>query len=128
MSVPPGKGDPLFTDGEVRLNEVHALVKGGLLHLDFDWQAVLKPKKDVNIYVDFLDRQGALIRQLPLAVCYRIFPAQAWSPGEQVTDRKYLMIPPGLIGHDFSIKIGFFDQETHQILGKEVLLSVNKGD
>ena len=119
---------PLFDDGEVRLNKVDALVKGSILDLVFDWQALLKPSKDVNIHMDFLDQQGVRVRGLPLAVCYRIYPTQAWSGGERVLDRKYLTIPAELAGHGFSIKISFFDQATRRILGKEVFLPVNKGD
>jgi hypothetical protein len=120
------KNDPLFTDGEVRLNKVDALIKDTVLYLNFDWSAELKPKKDVNIYVDFLDQRGVSIRKLPLAVCYRIFPTQAWPAGERVLDKKYLMIPSELAGHDFLVKIGFFDQSTGRILGKEIFLPVRK--
>lgn len=119
----------LFTDGVIVLNKVGARLRGEVLHLVLDWQAKSVPQKDVGMYVDlFVRHQDVRVRRSFQAVCYRIFPTQAWSAGERVIDRKYVTVPPELAGRDLDISIGFFDQNDRSLLGKTALLQVEKGD
>ena len=69
-------------------------------------------KKDINVFIDFVDEKGVVRAQVSHPVCYRIYPTQAWKIGELVKENLYLTIPPVLTAGRYVMKMGFYDFAT----------------
>lgn len=91
--------------------------KEGMLQLTLYWRALKKMNREWNIFFDFLDSDGVMQYELFRPLCYRIYPTQAWDPGEIIEEQVYMTVPKKLSGKTLSLTLGFFDYTTGEIVG-----------
>ncbi|MDE2222775.1 MAG: DUF2079 domain-containing protein [Candidatus Omnitrophica bacterium] len=81
----------------------------GRLRLDLYWKSLRPETKDVNLFIDFMDKNGRVIVRQLRPVCYRIWPTQAWIKGQYIEEHQYITLSPLLRARLKSLRIGFFD-------------------
>jgi len=94
------------------------------IHLTLYWKVLRHEKKDVNIFIDSIDRNGNMVDRQIRAICFRIWPTQAWPKGQLIEEHQYISITPEINVPLKSFKVGFVDQKTHNLIptdSKDVL-------
>jgi len=90
-------------------------INNNILEMTFYWQSMRKTKNDINVFFDFIDKQGRLVYRILRPICYRIFPTNAWEPGQLVKEKKYLVLPARMKGRGYLLKMGFYNFVTGQL-------------
>ncbi len=90
--------------------------KDEMLHLTLYWRALKKMNREWNIFFDFLNSDGVMQYEMFRPLCYRIYPTQAWKPGEIIEEQVYMIVPKKLSGRTLSLTMGFFDYTTGEII------------
>lgn len=91
--------------------------KEGVLPLTLYWRALKKTNREWNIFFHFLDSDGVTQHEMFRSLCYRIYPTQAWNPGEIIEEQVYMTVPKKLSGRTLSLTMGFLDHATGEIIG-----------
>ncbi len=89
--------------------------EAGLLNLNIYWQSIKRTQIDLNLFFDFIDERGQLMGRVMRPLCYRIFPSQAWSPGQFIREKKEIFYPAGLPAGAYTVKMGFFNYTDGQL-------------
>jgi len=84
----------------------------GPLHITFYWHSLNKTQKDINLFFDIVDDKGRIAFRILRPICYRIYPTQAWQPGQFIVEEKYLIFPYDFPTGKSLLKLGFFDYGT----------------
>jgi len=80
-----------------------------ICEITFYWKSLKRTDKDINIFLDIVDKYDTLIQRKFLPIGYRIFPTQSWNEGEVFKDTFRIKIPVESPGSHYRLKIGFFD-------------------
>jgi len=94
------------------------------IHLTLYWKVLRHEKKDVSIFIDFMDQNGKMVERQIRAICFRIWPTQAWQKGQLIEEHQYISITPEINVPLNSFKVGFVDQKTNNLIptdSKDVL-------
>ena len=89
--------------------------KDNSLHITFYWHSLNKIQKDFNVFFDFIDDKGKFIYRILRPICYRIYPTQAWQPGQFIREERYFILPSDLQVTLSLLKMGFFDYGTGEL-------------
>ena len=81
----------------------------GVLGITFFWKSARPTKRDLNIFLDIVDRNGFLIMRKHRPICYMAKPTSTWKQGEVIKEESRIKIPDNLLNSRYRIKIGFFD-------------------
>ncbi|MBF0503490.1 MAG: DUF2079 domain-containing protein [Candidatus Omnitrophica bacterium] len=81
----------------------------------FYWKLLRHEFKDINLFIDFIDKNGRLLGRQYRPLCYRIWPTQAWQKNQLIEEHQYISIPPKFKGRLKSLMIGFFDFKTGKL-------------
>ncbi len=104
-------------DNEIQLMgyEISAPAKEGILEAVFYWHSLKHTDKDINIFLDVVDGNGALVLRKFMPICYRISPTNSWQEGQIFKDIYRIKIPGDLLKQDYELRIGFFDFRNNMI-------------
>ncbi|RKY30383.1 MAG: hypothetical protein DRP74_07140 [Candidatus Omnitrophota bacterium] len=90
-------------------------IEENVLTMSLYWQSIKVTDKDINIFLDFIDEAGRIVYRTSRPICYRIYPTQAWHPGEVIKEKIYLLLPSRLTPGRYLIKMGFFNFVTGEL-------------
>jgi hypothetical protein len=124
--IPPHQLD-LTVDGRMRLYGYDIKAQAGSIHLILYWKLLSPERKDVNIFIDFIDQNGKIIDRQSQPLCYRIWPTQAWVKLQSIEDHHYISILPQYKGRVKALRVGFFDFKTKMLIrsdAKEPIINV----
>ncbi|MFH1656072.1 MAG: DUF2079 domain-containing protein [Candidatus Omnitrophota bacterium] len=89
--------------------------KDNFIHIIFYWQSLNQTQNDINVFFDFIDERNKVAHRSIRPICYRIFPTNAWQPGQFISEEVYLSVPSYLLSGRYSLAMGFFDYATRKI-------------
>lgn len=84
------------------------------LQMTFYWKSLNETKKDFSIFIDFIDENGRVVYRIFRPICYRIYPTNAWSRGQWISEEAYVTIPSRLVSGRYSLAMGFYDYGAGQ--------------
>jgi uncharacterized membrane protein len=84
------------------------------LQMTFYWKSLNETKKDLNVFIDFIDENGRVAYRIFRPICYRIYPTNAWSRGQWISEEAYVTIPSRLASGRYSLAMGFYDYWAEQ--------------
>lgn len=85
---------------------------GEILNLTLLWQARAEMDTDYKVFVHLVDESGLPIAQRDSEPLGGSRPTTTWRPGETVTDRVGLLLPPEMVPGDYEMLVGMYDPET----------------
>jgi hypothetical protein len=106
----------LIIDKNIELTSYDAFRQPDLFRIVFYWKSLHKETKDINYYLDFINKDGKLIDRQYRASCYRIWPTQAWDDTGIIKEYLYVSIPKRLQGRVKDLKIGFYDYKNGSLI------------
>jgi hypothetical protein len=87
--------------GVFRLETVHipvSITAGGAMPIEMRWRAIAASEADYNIFAQLLDKDGRPIAQHDGPPVGGYAPTRMWEMGEEVHDRRALILPPYAAG------------------------------
>jgi hypothetical protein len=72
------------------------------------WQPLDTPAEPHITFLHVLDAARNVIAQADTMPCEGGCPAPSWLPGEVLTDRKRLVLPPGARGQPLTVEVGVY--------------------
>jgi hypothetical protein len=100
-----------FGDGAIVLED-YALDEnvqaGDVLHLDLYWQASTPVAEDYQVFVHLLDENGQRRVQKDGPPLLGARPTSSWQPGEQLTDRRGLLLPSDMPPGSYHLRVGLY--------------------
>jgi hypothetical protein len=94
-------------------------MQSDVIHIILYWKLLRPEQKDVNLFIDFIDKNGSLISRQYRPLCYRIWPTQAWQEGQSIEEHQYISISSILEGRLKSLKIGAYDYKTRKLISTD---------
>jgi hypothetical protein len=101
-----------------RLEAVHvpvSIAAGGAMPIEMRWRAIAAPDADYNIFTQLLDKEGRPIAQHDGPPVGGYAPTRTWKIGEEVHDRRALILPPDAAG-SYRFIVGMVDPISGQRL------------
>jgi hypothetical protein len=89
---------------------------GDVLALELIWQAQTHPVADYTVFVHLVGPDGALLAQQDQPPLNGFFPTHFWRPGDRVTDRVELPLPPAAPPGVYQLWVGMYDPASLQRL------------
>lgn len=105
----------LIIDKDIELLGFSLKEENKSLHITFYWRCLNKTQKDINVFFDFIDGKGRPIYRILRPICYRIYPTQAWRPGQFIREERYFTLPSNLQVALSLLKVGFFNYATGEL-------------
>ncbi|MBC7228002.1 MAG: hypothetical protein H5T61_12355 [Thermoflexales bacterium] len=106
--------------GALRLEKVEwesvALPAGQPLRFTLYWTSLRLSGRDVRISLDLRDREGNSWSSAHAVPGEWAHPPSLWQPGETVSDRQGLMVPPGVPPGGYTVYLTVADAETGELL------------
>ncbi len=109
--VPPHPVDEIINN-HINLYGYDARMQEDYLHLVLYFKLLQHEDKDINLYIDFIDKKGFRIVRQYLPLCYRIWPTEAWQKNQLIEAHQYISISPKMKAHLKNLMIGFYDFKT----------------
>jgi len=98
--------------GEIIVLESYALNEsarsGDVLHLDLYWQASTPAAEDYQVFVHLLGEDGQRWAQKDGPPLLGARPTSSWQPGEQLTDRRGLLLPSDMPTGSYHLRVGLY--------------------
>jgi uncharacterized membrane protein len=88
---------------------ISAAQPGAVLQVQLDWQTEAALDSRYKVFVQLLDASGALVLQRDAEPGGGSRPTDSWQPGETITDRHGLFLPPDLPPGDYRLIVGLYD-------------------
>jgi hypothetical protein len=114
-----GEGIEL-TDVEVRLRGQHAaagyLLPGDTVQAALAWRAGQPPAADIVLSLQLLRGDGQLAAGLDHRPGNGFRPVSGWQPGERITDRLALALPPDAPAGNYTLNLLLYDAQTGERL------------
>lgn len=82
---------------------------GELLPVEFTWRMLQSPQADYHLFLQLLNREGALVAQHDAPPNGGYTPTSTWQPGEPQTSRHALVLPENLPPGDYRLIAGLVD-------------------
>jgi len=89
---------------------------GQVLPVEIVWVPIERPNADYNVFLQVLAADGTLVAQRDGPPNGGYSPTSAWSPGEEVSDRRGVALPAGLPAANYQLIAGMYDPNTGQRL------------
>ena len=99
-------GTAIHLDGYTLLNE--RLAPGDILQLALFWRAAGPIPERYKVFVHLYDEGGELVAQTDSEPGATQRPTDTWVPGEQITDRYGVLIPPEAPGGIYTLAVGLY--------------------
>jgi 4-amino-4-deoxy-L-arabinose transferase-like glycosyltransferase len=120
------EGPPLLARAEpVALGEAVVLARWELrvrpladrvaLQALLSWEARQAPPPGLSVYLAVLDREGHRWAQRDLPAGGGFRPSEQWQPGEQLTDRVGLLLPPGMPAGRYRVVAGLYGRDGRRL-------------
>ena len=128
----PASPAAIFGDNQVMLLKLEpegALQPGATIVLDADWLSTQPIDFDYNIFIHVVDDAGATVAQLDTQPQAGARPMTSWLPGEIISDRYELAIPPDA-APDLKLRLGLYNWQTGERLaaGEDDALELHNTD
>jgi len=81
---------------------------GQSLDLTLYWESLMPTPWDYTVFVHLLDSQGNIIAQVDEQPRGNDYPTSFWLPGDIITDRHTISVPPSLEPGDYSLAVGLY--------------------
>jgi hypothetical protein len=98
-------GEAIVLEGYALDESVRA---GDVLHLDLYWQASTAVAEDYQVFVHLLDEDGQRWAQKDGPPLLGARPTSSWQPGEQLTDRRGLLLPLDMPSGSYHLRVGLY--------------------
>lgn len=85
---------------------------GGALRIAVSWQTAVPVEDSFKVFAHLLDDTGALRAQHDAFPVSGLLPTTAWPPGEPVSDRFAILLPPDLPPGAYEVRIGLYNPEN----------------
>jgi hypothetical protein len=95
---------------EVRL--VESTQAGQVLPVELTWIPIRRPASNYNVFLQLLAADGRLVAQHDGSPNGGFSPTSGWVPGEEISDRRGLALPPDLPAADYRLIVGMYDPAT----------------
>ena len=89
--------------------EPATLQPGQTLYVTLQWLATDPMPVDYTVFTHLLNSSGVLVTQTDSQPLSGTRPTSSWKPGEVITDRYALLLPPELEAGDYQIEVGLYD-------------------
>lgn len=89
--------------------------KKDTLDIVFYWKCLNQSNKDINAFLDIVDREDNLVMRKIYPICYGIFPTNSWRNGEVFKEEYHIKIPPDYLRNQLKLKVGFFNRFNRMI-------------
>jgi hypothetical protein len=99
-------GAAIHLDGYTLLDD--RLAPGDILQLALFWRAAEPISARYKVFVHLYDEAGELIAQTDSEPGGNLRPTDTWAPGEQVTDRYGVLIPPEAPAGTYTLAVGVY--------------------
>jgi mannosyltransferase len=99
-------GSAMHLDGYTLLND--RLAPGDILQLALFWRAAEPIPARFKVFVHLYDEAGELIAQTDSEPGATLRPTDTWVPGEQVTDRYGVLVPPEAPAGTYALAVGLY--------------------
>lgn len=86
-----------------------ALAPGDVLQVQLVWKAHEKPSGRYKVFLQLLDREGALVAQRDSEPAGGSARTTAWEPGASIVDNHGLLIPADLTAGEYRLIAGLYD-------------------
>lgn len=120
LDDPPQMENELFIDADGRFPIEGFDLKqfsADTWELTLYWHCVSRIQRDIDLFIDLVDLDGAVVRRVFYPVCYRIFPTLAWKPQTWIVERKYLRaLLRDLEDGEYTLRLGIADYIDRKIL------------
>ena len=93
----------------VAYSEVDQLVGSNVIPLALQWRTPVPIKDSFSIFVHLVDSSGNLVTQYDGVPGGGLLPMTVWKPGELITDRFALILPPDFAPGEYSIRVGIYN-------------------
>ncbi len=87
------------------------------------WHALTTPDRNYFAFVHLLDAEGRIVAQHDGTPGEGAYPTLGWLPGEYLTDRHLIPLPPDLPPGTYRLAVGLYDPTNGQRLGERVVLN-----
>jgi mannosyltransferase len=106
--VPGGRsaGPAIHLDGYTLLTD--ALAPGDIAQLALFWRATEPIPDRYKVFVHLYDGAGRLVAQTDSEPGATLRPTDTWSPGERITDRYGVLIPPEVSPGTYTLAVGLY--------------------
>jgi len=113
-------------DNHIKLYGYDVTMESNRIKLELYWKALSPEVKDLNLFIDFIDKDGKMIGEQIRPIGYRIWPTQAWTPGQNIKEYEYINVSDKTMAQLKEMHIGFFDFITGKIISSsnKVVLSL----
>ncbi len=89
---------------------------GTALPLELTWQALAPIEADYHVFVHLVTAEGQVVAQADGQPVYWTRPTSTWQPGQLITDRYGLWLPPHTEPGRYQLRVGLYDPPTGQRL------------
>ena len=96
--------------------EVSPAVPGEALDVTLFWEAQNPPVENYTVFVHLVDGDGQVVAAHDGMPAENRFPTQAWQPGQLVSDRHRLDLPPDMEPGAYKVNVGLYLLETGERL------------
>jgi hypothetical protein len=85
------------------------LAAGGILPIQFVWEATTLPTVDYKVFVQLIAIDGTVAAQIDGVPQGGYLPTTSWPPNERITDRHGLALPATLAPGNYRLIAGLYD-------------------
>ncbi|MFN2200747.1 MAG: hypothetical protein ACK2UO_06045 [Caldilineaceae bacterium] len=89
---------------------------GGELLLELYWESLQPVDENYQVFVHLLNANSEKVAQRDGQPVQWMRPTSTWQPGERITDRYGIALPPDLPGGEYTISVGLYDPVSGQRL------------
>ncbi len=100
----------------LRIARPRQIKSGAALPIELQWQAGQSIDKNYHIFIHLTTSDGRMVAQADGQPALWTRPTSTWLPGETITDRHGLWIPPETPPGDYNLLLGLYNPETGQRL------------
>lgn len=108
------KGNPRLAPGEAGEGRVLRLRPGEAFTLSLYWSAPEPPPEAYTVFTHLIAADGFNRTGQDNQPVWGTYPTDRWQPGEQITDKYTLTVPPGTPPGDHRLRVGWYHAETLQ--------------
>ena len=102
-------GEAIVLEGYALYALDESVRAGDILYLDLYWQASTPVAEDYQVFVHLLGEDGQLWAQKDGPPwCPDARPTSSWQPGEQLTDRRGLLLPSDMPPGPYHLRVGLY--------------------
>ncbi len=101
-----------------------SVMAGGTMSVEMYWRAIAFPDTDYNIFAQLLDKDGLPVAQHDGPPVGGYAPTHKWKIGEEIRDRRALILPPTAATGSYRFIVGMVDPTS----GRRLKLAASNED